>query len=72
MIADSAAHKDADGACSSARRTGQLLLLQDLSKQVQNSANRALLAVDWPPPAAHTGGAATGRVWGCTTGLDAR
>ncbi len=28
------------------------LALQDLSRQVQSSANRALLAVDWPPAAA--------------------
>ena len=41
---------------SRTRAEGQLLRPQDLSKQVQNSANRALLAVDWPPTAAHTGG----------------
>ena len=34
---------------------------QDLSKQVQSSANRALLAVDWPPPATPAGAAGASR-----------
>ena len=33
------------------RLTCSAVALQDLSKQVQSSANRALLAVDWPPAA---------------------